>query len=303
MIVNTEPHIVSKCGHRDSNEDVERFLLNLSPEGDLVNRKYTAADFFVVCDGHGGKEVADFIAPKLEKFLMEKTPKYPLRYPLTDKYIHTVYNTLQKRLQDHPENIAKYCGCTALVVVMYLNARNERNIQVINSGDCRAILSRGGLAVPLSIDHKPSWPDEKKRIDAVNLKYGTNKQVKFNGGDFRIGDLSVSRAFGDLDNTPHVTHRPEIYNHKLCNEDEFIIIACDGVWDVLRNEEVVNFVRDHRANNHIKLYNIPHMYPRTYLPNDKSHNPKNIAEKLADYAIARGSTDNVSIIIVFLTPT
>lgn len=296
MIVNTEPHIVSKCGLRDSNEDVERYLLNLSPEGYVVKNRYAAADFFVICDGHGGKEVADFIAPNLEKYFMEQTSKYPLKYPLSIKYIKTVYNTLQAKLCEHSKHIAKYCGCTALVVVIYLDSRNERNVQVINIGDCRAVLSRGGLAMPLSIDHKPSWPDEKIRIDGVNLKHNTNKQVTFTGGDFRIGDLSVSRAFGDLDNTPHVTHTPDIYNYRLTSIDEFIIIACDGVWDVLRNEEAINFVRDHRTDNHIKLYNIKNVYP----PTTKSYNSKNIAEKLADYAIARGSTDNVSIIIVFL---
>lgn len=288
MTANIEPHIISKCGRRPSNEDVERYKMNLSVDGFRVNSELAATDFFVVCDGHGGREVADYIAPNLEKYLMKKS----LIYPLDHDYIIRVYNYLQKQLRSHPQNIAKYCGCTALVAALYLDQRKNRYVQIINIGDCRSVLSRNGLAIPLSIDHKPSWPDEKKRIDEVNLKYCTNKRVRFVEGDFRIGDLSVSRAFGDLDNTPYVTHIPDVYNHRLYNTDEFIIVACDGLWDVLRNEEAVNFVRDHRENNHINLYNIPHIYP-------KNNRTNNIAEKLADYAIARGSTDNISIIIIF----
>lgn len=304
MTANIEHHIISKCGRRKSNEDVERYKVNLTVDGFRVDPMSAAADFFVICDGHGGSEVAEFIAPKLEKYLMRKS----LTYPLDQDYISTVYNFLQKSLRLHPQNIAKHCGCTALVVVLYLDRHKDRRAQIINIGDCRSILSRDGLAVPLSIDHKPSWPDEKKRIDKVNLKY-ENKLIWFDadhscdGGDFRIGDLSVSRAFGDLDNTPHVTHIPDIYNHRLYDIDEFIILACDGVWDVLRNEEVVNFIRDHRTNNHIELYNIPQVYtkrrPKQIYPNPNSIPTNNIAEKLADYAMARGSGDNISIIIIF----
>jgi serine/threonine protein phosphatase PrpC len=292
MRANIEPHIVSKCGRRPSNEDVESYLMNLSAEGYRLDIAHSAADFFVICDGHGGKLVAEFIAPNLKKYLMRKS----LNYPLSTEYINRVYNFLQKKLQRHPQYIANYCGCTALVMILYLDSRNKRHAQVINLGDCRAVISDNGRAIPLTVDHKPSWPDEKKRIDIVNLKYHTNKKVQFVEGDFRIGDLSVSKSFGDLDNCPYVTHLPDIYQYKITNTDEFVIMACDGLWDVLRNEEAVNFVRDYRHNNHTHLYAIPRLYP----PENGRHvHSKNIAEKLADYAIARGSTDNVSIIIIF----
>lgn len=290
MHANIQPHIISKCGRRENNEDVERYRMNLHPDGFIVNPKYAPGDFFLICDGHGGDAVAKYVAPVLEKFLMEKSKRYPLKV----EYINAVYNYIQKSLKNHPENISKHCGCTALAVIIYFDNNNKRFAQIINSGDCRAIMSKDGLANPLSIDHKPSWPDEKQRIDRVNKIYATKKKVTFIDHDFRIGDLSVSRSFGDLDNTPHVTHIPEIYNYEIDETVEFIVMACDGVWDVLRNEEVVNFVRDHKNENHIDLYNIPHIYPF-----EKLINPYNIAEKLANYAIARGSTDNISIIIIF----
>ena len=111
---------------------------------------------------------------------------------------------------------------------------------------------------------------------------------------WRIGDLSVSRAFGDLDNTPHVTHIPDNFNYQLKPDDEFIVMACDGVWDVLQNHDVVNFTRDHYHNNNVDLYDIYGKYPTQDI--DQIHN---IAKKLATYAIASGSTDNVSVIIIF----
>jgi len=118
------------------------------------------------------------------------------------------------------------------------------------------------------------------------------KKIHFDSNDWRIGDLSVSKSFGDVDNTPYVDHIPESFIYPLLIEDEFIVIACDGVWDVLQNHEVVNFIRDHIHNNGIELYDIPHIYSSRDIVN------QNIATKLGTYAIARGSADNVSIMII-----
>ncbi len=283
-------HRTSLCGFRPTNEDVEKYRINLSEYGNAIDENCAPIDFFVVCDGHGGSEVSKFVAPRLERFFMN--PK--LVYPLPNNIIYKIYNNIQKLLINHPKKIANNCGCTAIVVIRYADADNKKHIQVINIGDCRAVLSRKGLAIPLSKDHKPIWPDEKKRIDSVNNKNGTNEKIHYDSGDWRIGDLSVSRSFGDLDNTPFVSHIPDSYCHQLGQDDEFIIIACDGLWDVLQNHEAVNFVRDHLNNNHIEFYKIPQKYPTN---NDDN---QNIARKLGDYAIAKGSTDNVSILIVLL---
>lgn len=284
MIANNNYHYITKQGHRDTNEDVELLKLNLTKEGHRDDPDFATADFFIICDGHGGSSVSKYVAPKLLHFLMSKNKKYPLE----DKYIIQVCNFIQNELRNHPNKIAKHCGTTALVVALYLDDNQDRHVQIINIGDCRAVLSRNCSAIPLTTDHKPSWPKEKMRIDKVNLDHGTNELVHYSQKDFRIGDLSVSRAFGDLDNTPYVTHLPEIGKWRIHPADEFIIMACDGLWDAIRSEEAVNFVYDHYHNNHTHLYK----------PN-LSYKTNNIAEKLAEFAIARGSTDNVSIIIIF----
>lgn len=293
-IKTTHHHFTSKCGRRPTNEDEEVIFQNLSIDGHVINSRFAPVDIYVVCDGHGGDSVAKYCAPRLRDELSSRN----LIYPLSKQTVNNIYTLIQSELINHPRRIGQNCGCTALVVVIFFGEDKEKYAQFINIGDSRSVISRNGLAVPMTYDHKPSWPHEKIRIDAVNKKYNLNKRIEFDQGDYRIGDLSVSRSFGDIYNTPHVTHIPDIKVCKLSPEIEFITMGCDGVWDVLRNEEVINFVADHRDNNHIDFYDIDELYPPP--PNKNLILEKNnMAEKLAVYAIARGSTDNVSVIIIF----
>lgn len=285
-----ELHATSQQGRRPTNEDVELFRINLGGNGQAYDPRYAAVDTFVVCDGHGGSEVSAYAAPQLLKCFTRPNLVFPLAYNLISK----IYDRIQGDIIDHPDKIGAECGCTALVVVRYIDGAREC-IQVINLGDCRAVLSRKGLAIPLTKDHKPFWPEEKRRIDLVNRKHGTDDRVHFEAGDWRIHDLSVSRAFGDLEATPHVTHLPETFIYSLQNDDEFIIIACDGLWDTLENHEAVNFARDHLTNNGIQYYDIPRTYPTREVSDTQC-----LSRKLASYAIARGSTDNVSVLTVIL---
>ena len=288
---NISLHKSSLCGIRPQNEDVERYNLNLSIKGESFDPAYAAVDFFAVCDGHGGSEVSKFVTPLLEKYLMRKD----LQFPLPMSYINKVYSQIQQEVVQHPKKIGAACGSTALVMLRYLDRDYRCNVQIINLGDCRAILSRKGLPIPLSKDHKPYWPDEKRRIDKVNQKYGTNIQVSFSEGDWRIGDLSVSRSFGDLDNAPFISHYPDAFNYRLESNDEFIVLSCDGLTDVMENHEIVNFIRDNVTHNHLEMYEIPGKYPSKEVV---VHH--NVARKLAEYALACDSGDNVSVLIIFL---
>lgn len=278
-------HKSSICGLRPSNEDVEKYYLNLSIDGKAIDTKYAPVDIFILCDGHGGKNVALFVSENLLETFKKKANKYPL----SKADINKIYDNIQQMLCDHKNNIAQNCGCTALVLIKYVNTNNY--IQIINLGDCRAVLCQKGLAIPLTLDHKPYWSNEKKRIDNVNKEHKTNKIIRFDDGDWRIGDLSVSRAFGDLDNTPYVTHRPDVYTYKIKDTYEFILMACDGLYDVMENHEAINFIRDQRDNNHTEFYQIN---------NNKIEDTKNIAKRLGNHALNKGTTDNVSVLIIFL---
>jgi serine/threonine protein phosphatase PrpC len=99
--------------------------------------------------------------------------------------------------------------------------------------------------------------------------------------------LSVSRAFGDLDSLPYITSQPDIFRYELLSNDKFMIIACDGLWDIMSNQEVVEFILEelNKLSNKNKTTN--------------GNGKNNIAKLLGEYAIQKGSYDNITIIIVF----
>ena len=281
-------HKTSQKGLRPTNEDIMEYLINLNSDGTAMDLHIAPIDIFIICDGHAGKAVASYICPRLVKLLSKKT----LIYPLSDNFIIKLFNQVQNELINHKNKIGLTCGSTCNIVIRYMDKFNKENIQVINIGDSRAVLSKNGFSIPLTKDHKPHWISEKKRIDDINKKENLNSKVTYNGDCPRILGVSFTRAFGDLDCIPYVTHIPEIFNYSLQITDEFIIIATNGLWDVISNEVCVNFVKDH-LNNNIEHYTIP----GKYLPN--TANSINIARKLAQYAIAKGSSDNISIHIIF----
>jgi protein phosphatase PTC2/3 len=116
-----------------------------------------------------------------------------------------------------------------------------------NVGDSRAIASVRGRVQNLSYDHKPNNELETKRILAAG------GWVEFNRVN---GNLALSRALGDFvfkknesKNAEEqiVTAYPDVESKDLSNDHEFILIACDGIWDVMTNEEVLEFVRSRIA--------------------------------------------------------
>lgn len=114
---------------------------------------------------------------------------------------------------------------------------------VANAGDSRAIVSRKGRALALSEDHKPALPTELQRIQKAGGWVTAQGRIN--------GNLNLSRALGDLKykgdkSLPRaeqiITAQPDITKHKLEKGDEFVVLACDGVWDCMTNQEVVDFV-------------------------------------------------------------
>lgn len=145
------------------------------------------------------------------------------------------------RLESQPEESQVQAGCTAVVAV-----KKGNELYVANAGDSRGVLSRAGQAVALSEDHKPAQETERMRIIAAG---GYLTDV---GGVWRVnGNLNLSRAIGDLkykNNTELaakdqiITAQPDVRKVILTPEDRFFVLACDGVWDVMTNQEVVDFV-------------------------------------------------------------
>lgn len=136
-----------------------------------------------------------------------------------------------------PESIA---GCTAVFALI-----KDGFLHVSNAGDSRAVLCRGGEALAMSEDHKPESETERNRI------YAAGGMVTMEG---RInGNLNLSRSLGDFEYKKNpdlppeaqiITANPDIKTIQLEPADEFLILACDGVWDILSNQEAVDFVRN-----------------------------------------------------------
>jgi len=133
-------------------------------------------------------------------------------------------------------------GCTAVVTL--LNHKTKKIITA-NIGDSRGVLSRAGKAVELSFDHKPEDDIELTRIKKAGGYLTPDGRVK--------GGLNLSRAFGDHQYKQYrklplfeqmVTAKPDFTVHDLTDEDEFMIIACDGIWNSMTSQEAVNYVRD-----------------------------------------------------------
>ena len=118
-----------------------------------------------------------------------------------------------------------------------------------NVGDSRAVMSRNGAAIDLTIDHKPNTATEKARVEALGGKVIWCGMVDNEGnpvpnaGIYRVnGNLSLSRAIGDRSERPAVTAKPDMTTFDIEDDDEFIVLATDGLWDVMSSQDAVSFV-------------------------------------------------------------
>lgn len=210
---------------------------------------FDGTGLFGVFDGHGGQGVATFCAKHLPKAVAKgqaaaSEDAMLNAFQLLDEKLADAAKTLPSSDGAHPDRV----GCTAAACLV---RRSE--LVVANAGDSRLVLSRNGRAIDLSTDHKPGSPEEAARISAaggfvVAQQFGTHVIHRVNG------ELSLSRAIGDLrfkkdaDRSPAdqmVTCVPEVRTYARQPDNEFLVIACDGIWDVLSSQDVVDRVHQH----------------------------------------------------------
>ncbi|XP_034206006.1 protein phosphatase 2C 51-like [Prunus dulcis] len=282
--------VVSVQGRRKVMEDAVR-----AEVGFAVNGSRGKFDFFGVYDGHGGAVVAracrdrmhEVVAEAVELERINNSSNNNNKKDPVDWDWERVMEGCFGKMDEEVSGIAaaRTVGATAVVAVV-----TEDQVVVGNCGDCRAVLSRGGVALALSSDHKPDRVDELKRIEAAG-----GKVINWNGNRV-LGVLATSRSIGDKYMRPYVISKPEVTVTKRTEEDEFLILASDGLWDVISNEmacRVVNKCLDGRIRR-ISTHGEDHV---------QSHTASEAAAVLADLAMARGSKDNISVIVVALSKT
>lgn len=215
-------------GWRITMEDAHSALLEHEGSSDI--------GFFGVYDGHGGANIAQH-AGKYAHVRVLSDPEF--KNGNYRKAIKNGFIGFDDDMRKDPRFIGEMSGCTAVTLLV-----TKDKLFCGNAGDSRCVLSRKGVAVPLSRDHKPQNKEEVIRITEAGgfVQFGRVN-----------GNLALSRAFGDFEfkknpNLPPekqvVTCDPEIEELEITPEDEFVVLACDGIWDVLSNQQVVNFVRE-----------------------------------------------------------
>ena len=226
--------------------------------------------FMGVYDGHGGDAVSKILESKLHN-AVEKTTT------ADEESLKTTFEQLDLEIRSVLDKDASATGSTCNVCIL-----TSDQIICANSGDCRAVLSRGDEVIPLSIDHIPDLENETKRILKSGLTV-TNGRVS--------GMLNLSRAFGDFDLKDSslapadqgITASCDVTTFSRMSNDNFIIQACDGIWGARTNEEVVSFVQKRLSTE--DPYEICHSLCK---------------DILAPTADAENGTDNMTINLILL---
>ncbi|KAJ3296353.1 Protein phosphatase 2C 1 [Borealophlyctis nickersoniae] len=229
--------------------------------------------WFAIFDGHAGKSAAEWCGGHLhETFrdLLQAQPDTPIPELLNKSFLQT-----DKQLS---EKQGLFSGCTAVVAVLRTEEREElgaegvktgvkkskRVLYTANVGDARAVLCRKGQAVRLSYDHKGSDSLEARRIQDAG-GFVMNNRVN--------GVLAVTRSLGDITMKEWVIGSPFTTESVVEDDDPFLILACDGLWDVCSDQNAVDLIRD-------------------------VQDPQQAAEDLLEHALENFSTDNLSVLVI-----
>ncbi|KAK4479550.1 hypothetical protein RD792_015067 [Penstemon davidsonii] len=303
---------VSICGNRPEMEDavaaVPHFMkipinMFISDHGISQTLSHLTSHFFGVYDGHGGSQVADYCRDRIHWALVEElnsvnddvghgttrdTRQVQWEKVFTSCFLKVDDEVGGKTSKDDnttnpisPETV----GSTAVVAVVC-----SSHIIVANCGDSRAVLFRGKEAIALSVDHKPSREDEYTRIEASG-----GKVIQWNGHRV-FGVLAMSRSIGDRYLKPWIIPEPEVMFVPRARADECLVLASDGLWDVMTNEEVCEVARKRLLIWHKKNGTNP------LVDRGEGVDPaaQAAAEYLSNLAIQKGSKDNISVIVVDL---
>ncbi|XP_032510404.1 protein phosphatase 1F [Phocoena sinus] len=227
---------------------------------DSVDRAY-----FAVFDGHGGVDAARYASVHVHAVAAHR-PELPtdpagaLRaaFRCTDEMF--LWKARRERLQS---------GTTGVCALIAGNT-----LHVAWLGDSQVVLVQQGQVVKLMEPHRPERQDEKDRIEALGGFVSHMDCWRVNG------TLAVSRAIGDVFQKPYVSGEADTASRALTGSEDYLLLACDGFFDVVPHQEVAGLVQSHLVG--------------------QQGSGLRVAEELVAAARERGSHDNITVMVVFL---
>ncbi|XP_020259591.1 probable protein phosphatase 2C 74 isoform X2 [Asparagus officinalis] len=218
--------------------------------------------FFGVFDGHGGRAAMEFVREKLADNIvaaladLQHEDDQSLEVAVKKGYLATDTEFLSQGVRSG--------ACVATVLL------KDGELVASNVGDCRVVVSKNGVADALTSDHRASREDERIRIE------NSGGYVSCQNGVWRVQDsLAISRAIGDESLKKWISSEPETSKIHLTPDYEFLIIASDGLWDKVCNQEAVDIVLRH-----------------------KEYSIQSSCKALVDLASSRGSRDDITVMLV-----
>ncbi|XP_010551103.1 PREDICTED: probable protein phosphatase 2C 13 [Tarenaya hassleriana] len=265
-------------GCRDSMDDEHICIDDLSAHlGSNVFNLSVPCAFYGVFDGHGGPEAALYMKENATRLFFHDADFPEMPSIMNAVFLKELENSHRKAylladLAMADESIVNgSCGTTSLTALVI-----GQHLLVANTGDCRAVLSRKGVAVEMSFDHRSTFEPERKRVQDL-------------GGYFEDGYLNgvlaITRALGDWEmkkfppfgTSSPLIPEPDVQQIILGEEDEFLILGCDGIWDVMSSQYAVSLVRQGLRRH---------------------DDPRKCAMELVKEAMRLDSSDNLTAVVV-----
>ncbi|CAI4059633.1 hypothetical protein SUVZ_04G2290 [Saccharomyces uvarum] len=250
---------------RRTMEDVHTYVKNFASRLDW--------GYFAVFDGHAGIQASKWCGKHLHTIIEQNIladEARDVRDVLNDSFL-TIDREINTKLLGNS-------GCTAAVCVIRWElpdaaskdsmdlTQHQRKLYTANVGDSRIVLFRNGNSIRLTYDHKASDSLEMQRVEQAG---GLIMKSRVNGM------LAVTRSLGDKFFDTLVVGSPFTTSVEITSEDKFLILACDGLWDVIDDQDACELIKD-------------------------INEPNEAAKVLVRYALENGTTDNVTVMVVFL---
>lgn len=239
---------------RSTMEDAHVILPVLAGDADT--------SYFGVYDGHGGRHIVEYV----EEHLHEDVAQQLRETEDKEQALREAYTLCDM----NSRSVESTTGGATAVTALVCREGDARVLYTAGVGDSRAVLVRNGRAQRLTVDHRPADPDERRRVEAA-------------GGFFLrdrvLGILAVTRSFGDHGMKDFVSAEPFTSKVELQEGDQCLILACDGVWDVMEDQEAADLVMPLAAS---------------------AEDQATAARVLVDAAIRGDTADNVTAIVIYL---